>query len=424
MSDFRILEGDVIQRLRELPSNSFQGALCDPPYGLSFMGKQWDHGVPGPLVWAELRRVLVPGSYLLAFGGSRTHHRLACAIEDAGFELCDCMMWLYGQGFPKSLNIQKAMDKEDGVEGEIVASREEHNICRPQGGGHERLMTSAGSREARTIVQRVPGSPESERWQGYGTALKPAWEPVLIAMKPVAESFVDNARRWGVAGLNIEGNLVGGEAVRGGGGFRGSRADGWTRPGQAEAHPTSAHVGRWPANLVVDEDAADMLDQQSGILTSGNNPARRSADKHRRVYAGWRGAQRLVRRGTDSGGASRFFYCAKASQRERRAGTKGNQHPTVKPLRLTEHLARLILPPPGILRSILTPYCGSGSELVGALLAGWDAGIGIDSDPAWCEVARQRIAHYGQTPDTNVLSPEVRATAEDCSNPKLGEVSV
>jgi site-specific DNA-methyltransferase (adenine-specific) len=336
--------------------------------------------------------VLVPGAYLLAFGGSRTHHRLMCAIEDAGFEVCDCMMWLYGQGFPKSLDIQKAMDTQDGVEGEILNSREEHNFCRPEGGGDERLMTSAGSRETRTIHKRAPGSPESARWNGYGTALKPAWEPIIVAMKPTTGTFVDNARKWGVAGINIEAGRIpvdDEDYARNCSGDRGRDQNRTRRMEFGMTAGSASDGGRWPANVILDEEAGALLDEQSGVLTSGANPSKRNSDKTRAIFGRFAGQRTCdPARGADTGGASRFFYCAKANRKER----EGNEHPTVKPIGLAEYLARLILPPAGRTRRLLTPYSGSGSEMIGALRAGWDESVGIENDPKWCDVARQRIA--------------------------------
>lgn len=186
----------------------FDACLTDPPYGLAFMGKGWDHAVPGVDYWQPLLQEMKPGAPLLAFGGTRTHHRLACAIEDAGFELRDCLMWLYGSGFPKSLDLSKAIDASAGAEREVLSEREEHDITRPKGGGDERLMTSAGQRETRTIAVTAPATEDAKLWQGYGTALKPAWEPVLLALKPLDGTFAENAQKHGVGALNIDGSRV------------------------------------------------------------------------------------------------------------------------------------------------------------------------------------------------------------------------
>lgn len=336
-----ILTGDLLEKLPTLAAESFDAAFCDPPYGLSstekrnmrrmsprassratatgFMGMAWDAAVPDPEVWAAVLRVLKPGAPLLAFGGARTFHRLACAIEDGGFILADTICWLYGQGFPKGR-----------------------------------------------------------------TQLKPAFEPITLAWKK------------GKRSLNIEGSrvcLAGERAPTGSGDRRGSSVyaqDNYTQTQMRNGGNVTPALGRWPANVILDEFTGELLDEQSGHLVSGNNPAKRSADKHRTVYAGWTGAQCLVHRGTDSGGASRFFYCAKASQRER---GEGNTHPTVKPLKLTEYLARLILPADcGIQRRLLVPFSGSGSEMIGARRAGWETVVGIEREPSYVAIARRRLA--------------------------------
>ncbi len=381
---FQILCGDALTALRTLQENSFDGCLCDPPYGLGFMGKAWDHGVPATETWVEVLRVLKPGAMLLAFGGTRTHHRLMCAIEDAGFEIRDCCMWLYGSGFPKSLDISKAMDKAAGAERRVVGS-----IITNVGmqGGNFASASRSGP-----VDITSPATDAARTWEGYGTALKPAWEPIILAMKPCEGTFAENALKWGVAGLAINaGRIETDEQLS----FGSRELGDGVKFGKCK--PTTPGVqndqGRWPANVILDEEAAEALDEQNGELTSGNNPAKRSADKHRTVYAGWKGEQCLVRRGTDSGGASRFFYTAKASGSERSANLQGrNAHPTVKPVDLARYLASLILPPkrdgP---RRLIVPFSGSGSEILGVMAAGWDEALGIEVSEEYCALARERI---------------------------------
>lgn len=369
----KIHQGDVLETLRTLGTNSFDAAFCDPPYGLSstekrspqrksgveqnkkgFMGLEWDGQVPGPLVWRELLRCLVPGAMLLAFGGTRTHHRLMCAIEDGGFEIKDCLVWLHSQGFPKSYDL-----------------------------GDDR-----------------------------GTALKPAWEPVILATKAPAGSLKENFETWGVAGLNIGACRVEhAEILRPFASVNDIRNAGYNRKsngGEGEASADRRHtgngstnfaakpgprggspLGRWPANVILDETSAELLDQQTGILTSGANPTRRNSDKFRNTYSDFEGQRECEpARGADAGGASRFFYCAKASASER----DGNVHPTVKPLKLTEYLARLILPPKrDVPRSLIVPFSGSGSEMLGAITAGWDEVTGIEREEQYIEIARARM---------------------------------
>jgi len=404
-----ILRGDLVDVLPTLPAASFDACLCDPPYALNdkrpansasprkssrertrggFMGMGWDAGIPGPEIWTAVLRVLKPGAFLLAFGGTRTHHRLMCAIEDAGFEIRDCMMWLYGQGFPKSLDILKAIDKRAGAERQAAGTSSGPNASRYTGDRYtEKRQTRFGVVQDQPTAT-LPATDAAKLFDGYGTALKPAWEPIIVAMKPCEGTFAENAVKHGIAGLDIDGSRIGSEQITTSNTtfmrFQGQN----TRPWQ-DGHENydTQHSGRWPANLVLDEDAAAALDRQSGHLVSGNNPAKRSADKHRTVYAGWKGEQCLVHRGTDSGGASRFFYCAKASRSER---GKGNTHPTVKPLKLTEYLARLILPPRANAK-LLVPFAGSGSEIIGARRAGWKHITGIEREAAYVAIAEKRL---------------------------------
>jgi len=336
--------GDCLEVLEGFDSNLIDTCITDPPYGLSFMGKDWDHGIPGVPFWQAVLRVLKPGAILLAFGGTRTYHRLACAIEDSGFEIRDCMMWLYGSGFPKSLDISKAKDDRN--------------------------------------------------WNGWGTALKPAWEPILVAMKPLDGTFAQNAEKWGVAGLNVDGGRIGTERfiLKGGGGGFGT---GWGKKHEIN-EPRS---GRFPANLLLDEEAAAMLEiKTSNIKPRGNRG--KSTSKNKRsdncVPLGFRSSHECgIDCGYgDSGGASRFFYTAKASQSDRNSGPWGpvdgldNRHPTVKPTKLLEYLCTLTkTPTEGI---VLDPFMGSGSTGVAAVRVGRPF-IGIEKDPESFSVAERRL---------------------------------
>lgn len=358
MSGVELFCGDCVDVLPGLPANSVDSVITDPPYGLRFMGRDWDRGVPGVAFWSEVLRVAKPGALMLAFGGTRTFHRLTCAIEDAGWEVRDCLMWLYGSGFPKGLNLR--------------------------GNG----------------------------WDGWGTALKPAWEPILLAMKPLDGTFAGNAQRWGVAGLNVDGARI--EVQEPGrrhllkslgdlppkntfgNGLNGSRALGTTSQ------------GRWPANVLLDEEAAAALDAQSGKLHSNSGN-----------YGKY--AQRSSKGITDTGGASRFFYVAKASRSERNAGLEGdgngvqcarpespdmsgkfpdhdgrergaNHHPTVKPLALMRYLCRLTMTPAGGV--VCDPFMGSGTTGVAAVMEGREF-VGIELDAGYFEVARRRIEAAG-----------------------------
>jgi hypothetical protein len=422
-----IHHADVLDALRAMPDNSFHGCLTDPPYGLSFMGHQWDHGVPSAEVWREVLRVLRPGAALLAFGGTRTFHRLTCAIEDAGFEVRDCLSWLYGSGFPKSHDVSKAIDREAGAVREVVAFAGEY-------------------------IATAPATEAARQWSGHGTALKPAWEPIILARKSLDGTIAQNVQRWGCGALAIDACRVGTEStVRTSN--AGTNGAGWGM-GKA-AHLNGSTLGRWPANVILSHSPdcvnrgtrevvsragkkgeampgygvecapgcpVAMLDAQTGHLhgagykTDGAHC--KGTGKRQDLITGL-GAHAAHRHG-DSGGASRFFYCAKASRKERDAGLDGispslvsrygeqgqgpsaqqtprkpveqrNIHPTVKPLALATYLARLILPPVEGSR-LLVPFCGSGSEMLGGLRAGWSHVEGIDAWYVAVDIARARLA--------------------------------
>lgn len=320
-----ITHGDCLEEMAKMEANSISAIVTDPPYGLGFMGKKWDAGLPHEHIWKEALRVIKPGGHLLAFGGTRMFHRLTCAIEDAGWEIRDCLMWLYGSGFPKSHN-------HFGLE-------------------------------------------------GYGTALKPAWEPIIMAMKPCEGTFKENAEKWGQAGINVDGCRI--ESSDNLGRPRGEQLNiyGKFKFIISESHPK----GRWPANVLLDEEAAAMLDEQSGQLKSGElKPYKSTCDLK---ALGWGfSAERDYVSPANAGGASRFFYCAKASPSER---GEGNKHPTVKPIKLMEYLIKLVMPPKeGVL---LDPFAGSGTTILAAKRLGYDA-IGIEKEEEYCTIARERIA--------------------------------
>ena len=427
-----IHHADVLDALREMPDNSFHGCLTDPPYGLSFMGHQWDHGVPSAEVWREVLRVLRPGAHLLAFGGTRTFHRLTCAIEDAGFEIRDCMMWLYGSGFPKSHDVSKAIDREAGAVRDVVGEyRMPMDSTAPGREPSQGLGYGSGAASCVGRPITAPATEAARQWEGHGTALKPAWEPIILARKPLEGTVAQNVQRWGCGALAIDASRVGTD-------------DALVRPAVMRAKQNALGaglgagtqtepLGRWPANVIFDEEAGAVLDAQSGLLHAHGTKLRRGDDLGYR--GGGTGSVRAVPQ--DRGGASRFFkscdyteadarfmYCAKASRKERDAGLEGfavvtraeqtrrkegsagsknpaagsgsteggrNVHPTVKPLALTTYLARLILPPVEGSR-LLVPFCGSGSEMLGGTRAGWAHVEGIDSWDVAVKIARARTA--------------------------------
>jgi hypothetical protein len=207
-----IVNGDVLATLKELPDNEFDGLLCDPPYGFSFMGKAWDYDVPSVDVWREALRVLKPGAPLLAFGGARTFHRIATGIEDAGFELRDCLMWLYGKGFPKSQNIGLAIDKAAGATRAVVGVNSKINVYE-DGKNHKFYVGREGNPAYGPAKITAPATPLAQQWDGYGTALKPAWEPIILARKPLIGTMAENVAAYGVGGLAIDACRIEGEHV-------------------------------------------------------------------------------------------------------------------------------------------------------------------------------------------------------------------
>jgi site-specific DNA-methyltransferase (adenine-specific) len=380
--------------LREMPEASVDAVVTDPPYDFGFMGKAWDKtGVAfEPDTWREALRVLKPGGHLLAFGGTRTFHRMTCAIEDAGFEIRDCLSWLYGSGFPKSLDVSTAIDKRLGVERPVVAEEEQYGAKFKL---TQQLIDNGGFNDPmRTTFTRTgPATPEAAHWTGWGTALKPGWEPIILARKPVAGAIAINVLAHGTGGLNINACRTGSD--------------------------------RWPANVALDDEAAAMLDRQTGNLTSGRNAVRRQVGSFLE-HGGLGKAGDVQTTYGDFGGASRFFYVAKASRAERQAGcdalptrsgadavgrepgTAGtrspragagrtaselrNHHPTVKPVALMRWLVRLVTPPGG---TVLDPFMGSGTTGCACALEGFGF-MGIEQETEYIEIARERIRHAEQ----------------------------
>lgn len=408
--------GDCLEVMRELPTASIDAVVTDPPYGISFMGKHWDRfdidervgrrdvsklgtrltgaadtpnrketartasayanaageagGYDFTLTgarrfqeaaerWAtEWLRVLKPGGYAVVFGSTRMYHRLASGMEDAGFEIRDTLAWMFGQGFPKSLNLDGQFD-------------------------------------------------------GWGTALKPGFEPIVLARKPLAGTTLANMAEHGVGALHIDSARIpidAAEAFDGGGRGTSSRQDGWQRPWKDDPATVEAmqerrrasiarseDLGRWPANVLLDEEAAAMLDEQTGELHS-QDPATRLSTSNTVGVTGM-GTGRSVEY-ADRGGASRFFYCAKVSTAERNAGCEPsllnpdaperNHHPTVKPLALMRWLIRLVTAEGA---TVLEPFAGSGSTVCAAALEGRDC-IAIEREPAYMEVTRARVAYW------------------------------
>lgn len=334
------------------------------------------------LFFEAIKDCCLPGAPLFAFGGTRTQHRLICAIEDAGWTIRDCLMWLYGSGFPKSLDISKALDKAAGI------NRERMRGVR-SGVVNSTYAQDEWSKEYKdSVLSNIPIGTSAKLWHGWGTALKPAWEPICLAMKPVEGNFAKNAKKHGVAGLWIEGGRIG-LAVETWPSSR-SYAPGQIQPGgKGKTMKTGPMpTGRWPANVVLDEKAAGMVDAQSGSLVSGTavGGLNRRSNKTANTYGAFKGERTEgdVCFG-DQGGASRFFYTAKADKSDRGAS---NRHPTVKPTDLMMWLVKLARMPKDNL--ILDPFMGSGSTLVACKRLGLKC-IGIDLDPGNCKVAANRV---------------------------------
>ena len=407
----QIVCGDNITVVSRWINNCIDGIVTDAPYELSFMGKKWDasgiaYNVP---MWKQMLRICKPGAFLLCFGGTRTFHRLTCAIEDAGWEIRDCLMWLYGSGFPKSHNISKAIDKAAGVKRKIIGKRKGTyaDIRRDKKTGIAELHGGIARDKPRIeSIITAPATELAQLWNGYGTALKPAWEPIIVAMKPVDGTFAANAEKWKVAGLNIDGGRVGTEDNLNGGAYsisgnrqdlpgaiRSEKAAGMLASGKTTGKNFVQPQGRWPANLILDEEAGKMLDEQSGVSksTGGKTKSKLGGDRVYGKYAGDKLGQNAGGLG-DSGGASRFFYCAKASRKERNlgCGDQKNNHPTVKPLALIKYLCTL-LKMPNQNQVILDPFIGSGTTAMACKELGINY-IGIEKESEYCEIARKRIA--------------------------------
>ena len=381
--------------MNAMPPESIDAIVTDPPYGLGFMGKKWD-GLPPSLEWAEAcYRVLKPGGHIAAFGGTRTWHRLAVAIEDAGFEMRDSLAWLYGSGFPKSHDVSKGIDKLAGAEREVVGPYVRLGDSKPYA---VNSSASVEIKNARTMGDiTAPATPEAVQWDGWGTALKPAFEPIVLARKPLAEKTVArNVLAHGTGAINVDACRIGMTAEdravvdsRSGAGFGTGHTVG-ENMGRAEGKFTSAPAGRWPANVLLDHHAAAWVDEQSGVLKSGALKPYQQANREH--YSGSFPEVREVNTPANEGGASRFFYTAKAPKSER-PNVDGVQHPTVKPLAIMRWLIRLVTPPGG---TVLDPFAGSGTTIEAALIEGFNP-VGIEMEPDYLPLIQHRIDRQAGT---------------------------
>ena len=427
MNSVDIRHGDCLEVLRELPDNSVDSVVCDPPYGLSntkpqqvadvlaawvtgdteavpatkggFMGKDWDSFVPPPAVWAECLRVLKPGGHMAVFAGARTQDLMGLSIRLAGFEIRDTLGWIYGSGFPKSMDISKAIDKAAGAEREVIGVKPYTNQD-IRGNAYESEIARERDRIQATIT--APATPEAARWDGWGTALKPAIEPIILARKPLVGTVAQNVLAHGVGGLNIDACRVPARDDRKpvSGFYNRSLKDRQSMPndrpymdklnpddsGAVQPHPS----GRFPANVLLDEHAAKEMDKQSG--QAGAHGESRGGGT--RGMLGWQSDNRQTTN-VGVGGASRFFpvfkYQAKAPKKERpvieREDGSKIQHPTVKPVALMEWLVTLTTPEGGL---VLDPFAGTGTTLQAARNKGFRA-IGVEQDADYIQLINARL---------------------------------
>lgn len=432
-----LILGDCLEVMKGMDDNSIDTIITDPPYGLEFMGKDWDKGVPGIPFWAEMLRIAKPGACLMAMGGTRTYHRLASAIEDAGWRIIDMIEWLYGSGFPKSYDIGKGMDK---ARGEPQENKSEFTEFSKQTDTTKHIKRYKRCTECGKLLfgqdpcscawrNNHGNTPEAQLWNGWGTALKPAHEPICVAYKPREGTYVENALKWGVAGLNIDGGRVGTDEMQintysGRGPFGDSQV--------GNDYDSKVTQGRFPANVI--HDGSDEVLRGFPETSKGWGTATDSENSKKTSMFGIGGvnANRY-----DMGGqsAARFFYCAKASRSERNAGLEGmegkeradinkmmgndnggksmktgsgnnrnnrlqNHHPTVKPIALMEYLVRLTKTPTGGV--VLDPFMGSGTTGIACVNEGRDF-IGIEQNEEYLEIARRRIEYWQKRKQPRLL---------------------
>lgn len=474
IGDAKLWLGDCLEVLPTLAAESVDAVVTDPPAGISFMGKEWDRDKGGRNQWiawmtqiaAECLRVLKPGGHAFVWSLPRTSHWTATAWEDAGFEPRDCVYHIFGSGFPKSLDISKAIDKAAGAEREVVGQSDK------QGAGYIRRGRTDEEVFAGVNVQRIPATitapatPAARQWDGWGTALKPAAECWWLFRKPLSErTIAANVLRWGCGGINVDGGRIPMQEII----CRPARFTGKLTNAHMEMRPWMKrrfeagepnkqefvnNVGRFPANVIFDEAAGAMLDEMSGVSKSSVVSSVRRANGVLK-YSGVNGrpSHGMYERETheegysDTGGASRFFYCPKASRSEREAGLEGmeehryntaiqrasqslgeegtngrgshtrpyarNHHPTVKPLALMRYLCRLITPPGGV---ILDPFLGSGSSGCAATLEGF-AFVGIEREAEYLAIAEKRIAYWQSKAAMPLFEAEPLADPDPASPP-------
>lgn len=393
-----VLHGDCRDVMAALPEAHFDACVTDPPYELGFMGKEWDRrGVAfDPATWAAVLRALKPGAHLLAFGGTRTWHRIACAIEDAGFEVRDTVMWMYGTGFPKSHDVSKGIDKAAGAEREVVGSKLDlpgYHLHGHDGGEAFGAGLSSSTSETRLRSSQItaPATEAARQWQGWGTALKPAWEPIIVARKPLIGTVAENVLTHGTGALNIDGCRIGtfvNSTPSGMDRLNAANATQGYRPGTYEKGPVppSGKEGRWPANVIHDGsdevlDAFAAFGERPGQIARARTDG---GDMGNKVLGALRHITTNPQPRGDAGTAARFFYSAKATKADR----AGSSHPTVKPIALMRYLCRLVTPPGG---RILDPFAGSGTTGQAALEEGFTPTL-IEAEAEYVADIKRRLA--------------------------------
>lgn len=415
-----IYHGDCAELIPQL-TEQVDSIVTDPPYGLRFMGKHWDYDVPAADVWRKMLGVIKPGGHILVACGTRTQHRMAVNIEDAGFEIRDLVAWVYGSGFPKSLDISKGIDKLAGAEREVVGIK----MCGDGSPTHlaspEAALRTAGKcQSGRTThnPETAPATEAARQWSGWGTALKPAMELWTLARAPLSESSISrNVLKFGAGGLNIDACRVDGPKGNGVWGSSNATIDTDRKfngsPEMAEYKSAQNPLGRFPANFIHDgsEEVVSLFPDSAGAQAAVGP---QFGDKDTVHCYGNYGPRDVMEPRGDEGSAARFFYCAKAATSEREAGLlektdyqlrdngfsgeiggehlpRANHHPTVKPLDLMRYLVKLITPPGGI---VLDPFLGSGTTAIAAKELGMKC-IGIEREEPYCKIAAGRCSREG-----------------------------
>jgi site-specific DNA-methyltransferase (adenine-specific) len=390
---FELHHGNCLDILRTMPDCSVDAVVTDPPYGLSFMGKRWDYDVPSTEIWAECLRVLKPGGYLLAFAGTRTQHRMAVRIEDAGFEIRDMLAWMYGSGFPKSHNVSIAIDNAAGAKREVVGQWKPTGTARPsKGKSHSAAKTTADcgyDPDINAVIDiTAPATEAAKQWQGWGTALKPAMEPITMARKPFKATVAQNVQEWGTGAINIDGCRIGADdkCQPPKAGYKRHETDAsYAFAGDAKFQTTGTNIHpdtRWPANVMHD-GSAEILQGMGEAARFFYTPKACKDDRDD-------GCEMMeeIHRVNGNKWTDQDYRVARGERRENaESGPRRNFHPTVKPTDLMRYLCRMVTPTGGI---VLDPFTGSGSTGRGAVLEGFRF-IGCEMDADYIEIAKARI---------------------------------